>query len=64
MMDVFFIRQYQQRISHDLLAGLANTLLHNTIFEIVKGLKDIQAVIEKQMFHNRIRFMEKLRSKC
>ncbi|CAL8142456.1 unnamed protein product [Orchesella dallaii] len=54
--------KYQQRINHELLSGLANTLLHDTIFEIVKGLKDIQDVTEKHLFQSRLQFLETQRS--
>jgi len=53
--------KYQQRISNDLLSGLANTLLHDTIFEIVQGLKEIQDVTEKQLFQSRVQLMERHR---
>ncbi|ODM89040.1 Gonadal protein gdl [Orchesella cincta] len=53
--------KYQQRINHELLSGLANTLLHDTIFEIVKGLKDIQDVTEKHLFQSRLKFLEQQR---
>uniref|UniRef100_A0A182J464 Uncharacterized protein n=1 Tax=Anopheles atroparvus TaxID=41427 RepID=A0A182J464_ANOAO len=41
--------QYQMRISYELLAGLANSLLNDTIFEIVKGLMEIQHVTEAHL---------------
>ncbi|CAG7821467.1 unnamed protein product [Allacma fusca] len=51
--------KYQQRMPQELLSGLANTLLHDTIFEIVKGLKEIQDVAEKLMFQTRVKLREK-----
>uniref|UniRef100_A0A182SLR9 Gonadal protein gdl n=1 Tax=Anopheles maculatus TaxID=74869 RepID=A0A182SLR9_9DIPT len=45
--------QYQMRISYDLLAGLANSLLNDTIFEIVKGLMEIQHVTEAHLMQVR-----------
>ncbi|XP_058832913.1 gonadal protein gdl [Topomyia yanbarensis] len=45
--------QYQMRISYELLAGLANSLLNDTIFEIVKGLMEIQHVTEKHLMQVR-----------
>jgi len=53
--------KYQQRINSELLSGLANTLLHDTVFEIVKGLKDIQDVTEKHLFQSRLKFLEEQR---
>lgn len=41
------------RISYDLLAGLANSLLNDTIFEIVKGLMEIQHVTEAHLMQVR-----------
>ncbi|CAD7081036.1 unnamed protein product [Hermetia illucens] len=40
---------YQMRISYELLTCLANCLLNDTIFEIVKGLMEIQHVTEKHL---------------
>ncbi|XP_067613521.1 gonadal protein gdl [Eurosta solidaginis] len=40
---------YQIRISYELLTELANSLLNETIFEIVKGLMEIQNVTEKHL---------------
>lgn len=37
------------RIPYELLTGLANSLLNDTIFEIVKGLMEIQHVTEKHL---------------
>ncbi|XP_062564578.1 gonadal protein gdl [Armigeres subalbatus] len=45
--------QFQLRISYELLAGLANSLLNDTIFEIVKGLMEIQHVTEKHLMQVR-----------
>ncbi|XP_055627753.1 gonadal protein gdl-like [Toxorhynchites rutilus septentrionalis] len=45
--------QYQMRISYELLAGLANSLQNHTIFEIVKGLMEIQHVTEKHLMQVR-----------
>ncbi|XP_066597911.1 gonadal protein gdl [Prorops nasuta] len=46
--------KYQMRLPYELLSGLANSLLNDTIFEIVKGLMEIQHVTEKQLFHQRL----------
>lgn len=56
-------RKYQQRINLDLLSGIANCLLHDTIFEIVKGLKEIQDVTEKHLFQTRLQLLETHRGK-
>lgn len=41
------------RIAYDLLISLANTLLNDTIFEIVKRLIEIQHVTENHLFELR-----------
>ncbi|KAF4517271.1 hypothetical protein B566_EDAN008605 [Ephemera danica] len=45
---------YQQRVSCELLSSLANCLLNDTIYEIVKGLMEIQHVTEKHLEQQRI----------
>ncbi|KAL4710421.1 hypothetical protein ACJJTC_008823 [Scirpophaga incertulas] len=42
------------RVPIELLSGLANCLLNDTIFEIVKGLMEIQHVTEKHLFQQRL----------
>ncbi|XP_012273111.1 gonadal protein gdl [Orussus abietinus] len=46
--------KYQMRLPYELLSGLANSLLNDTIFEIVKGLMEIQHVTEKHLFQQRL----------
>lgn len=40
---------FQVRIPHEILSSLANCLLNDTIFEIVKGLMEIQHVTENHL---------------
>lgn len=42
------------RVPIELLSGLANCLLNDTVFEIVKGLMEIQHVTEKHLFQQRL----------
>lgn len=49
--------KYQQRISYDLLSGLAHSLLDGTVFEIVQSLKDVQQLEEKSLFSQRKKLM-------
>lgn len=42
-------RKYQMRIPYELLTGLANSLVNDTIFEIVKRLMEIQHVTENHL---------------
>lgn len=51
------------RLPYELLTSLANSLLNETIFEIVKGLMDIQNVTEQHMFQKRIQLLNKQKSK-
>ncbi|KAG6446358.1 gonadal protein gdl-like [Manduca sexta] len=46
--------KYQMRVPIELLSGLANCLLNDTVFEIVKGLMEIQHVTEKHLFQQRL----------
>lgn len=45
--------RYQMRITYDLLTHLANALINETIFEIVKRLIEIQHVTESHLFELR-----------
>ncbi|KAG7299722.1 hypothetical protein JYU34_016721 [Plutella xylostella] len=51
--------KYQMRVPIELLSGLANCLLNDTIFEIVKGLMEIQHVTEKHLFQQRLQVQNK-----
>lgn len=54
---VILFRKYQQRFPNELLCGLAECLLDNTVFGIVEHLMDIQHYTEKQLFKKRLRFI-------
>lgn len=43
----------QQRLPYELLSSLANSLLDGTVFEIVRGLKDIQMMEEQSLLETR-----------
>uniref|UniRef100_T1J1H0 Gonadal protein gdl n=1 Tax=Strigamia maritima TaxID=126957 RepID=T1J1H0_STRMM len=49
--------KYQQRLPYELLSALANSLLDGTVYEIAKGLVDIQQMTEKNMCTQRIQFI-------
>merc|ERR1712137_1485256 len=51
--------QYQQRMPYELLSGLVNCLLNETIFEIVEGLTEIQQVTEKQLLQQRLQLLHR-----
>ncbi|XP_037281841.2 gonadal protein gdl [Rhipicephalus microplus] len=43
----------QQRLPYELLSSLANSLLDGTVFDIVRGLKDIQMMEEQGLMETR-----------
>jgi hypothetical protein len=51
----YVFRNYQQRLSYDLLSSLASSLLDNTVFEIVRGLREVQEMEERCLFNQRVR---------
>lgn len=46
-------QKFQQRLPYELLSTLARSLLDDTVFEIVRGLKDIQLMDERALFQTR-----------
>jgi hypothetical protein len=56
---ILSVRKYQQRVPCELLSGLANALLNDTIFEIVNVLMEIQHVTEKHLFQQRLQLINK-----
>ncbi|KAK9879774.1 hypothetical protein WA026_006839 [Henosepilachna vigintioctopunctata] len=49
--------KYQMRLPIELLSSLANCLLNDTIFEIVKGLLEIQHVTEQHLYQQRLQYI-------
>ncbi|XP_076307822.1 gonadal protein gdl [Tachypleus tridentatus] len=49
--------KYQQRLPYELLSSLANSLLDGTVFEIVRGLKEIQLMKEKHLYEKRMKII-------
>lgn len=56
--------KYQMRLPYELLSGLANSLLNETVFEIVKGLMEIQHVTEKHLFQQRLQLINQQQIEC
>lgn len=50
------------RLPVELLSTLANCLLNDTIFEIVKGLLEIQHVTEQHLYQQRLQFINNKKS--
>lgn len=51
------------RVPCELLTSLANCLLNDTIFEIVKRLLEIQHVTEKQLYQQRLQVINQHKCK-
>ncbi|XP_018334536.1 gonadal protein gdl-like [Agrilus planipennis] len=51
--------KYQMRVPYELLSSLANCLLNETVFEIVKGLMEIQHVTEQHLYQQRLQLINK-----
>ncbi|XP_050512116.1 protein DGCR6L [Diabrotica virgifera virgifera] len=54
--------KYQMRLPCELLSSLANCLLNETVFEIVKGLLEIQHVTEQHLYQQRLQFVHQKKS--
>lgn len=50
------------RLPYELLSSLANCLLNETVFEIVKGLLEIQHVTEQHLYQQRLQFLNNKKS--
>lgn len=59
---VLFSR-YQQRLSYDLLTGLASSLLDGQVFEIVTGLKEVQHLEEHHLSTQRMKMIHEHKGK-
>ena len=51
-MFVFF-RNFQHRLSNELLSGLSSSLLDGTVFEIVNNLSELQQITERNLISER-----------
>jgi hypothetical protein len=47
------LRSYQARFSLELLTSISNSLLDGTVFEITRGLVEIQHITEKNLYFER-----------
>lgn len=54
--------RFQQRLSYDLLSGLASSLLDGQIFEIVTGLKEVQHLEEHHLSTQRMKMIHEHRA--
>jgi len=51
--------EIQQRIPNEVLSGLATAIASGHIYEIVKGLTEVQQLEEKSLFHQRLELLKK-----
>lgn len=49
----FFFSKFQQRLSHDILTSVANSLLDGTVFQIVSGMAELQRMEEETLYNER-----------
>lgn len=51
--------EMQQRIPNEVLSGLATAIASGHIYEIVRGLTEVQQLEEKSLFHQRLELLKK-----
>jgi len=51
--------EIQQRIPNEVLSGLATAIASGHIYEIVRGLTEVQQLEEKSLFHQRLELQKK-----
>lgn len=51
--------EMQQRIPNEVLSGLATAIASGHIYEIVRGLTEVQQLEEKSLFHRRLELLKK-----
>jgi len=54
---LFFFSTYKKKFTYDVLSGIATCLLDGTVFEIVKGLEDIQQLSERNLLNKRMKIV-------
>jgi hypothetical protein len=47
------LREHQKRFTYEFLVTLSSSLVDGTVFEIVRGLADIQQISETNLYHER-----------
>ena len=50
-------RTHKKKFTYDVLSGIATCLLDGTVFEIVKGLEDIQQLSERNLLNKRMKIV-------
>ena len=57
-----YFSDHKRKLPYDVIVQLAHAVLDGTVFEIAKGLQDIQALTEKNMFEKRSKLVNEQRS--
>ena len=60
---VFNFSTYKKKFTYDVLSGIATCLLDGTVFEIVKGLEDIQQLSERNLLNKRMKLVNSQKGK-
>ncbi|XP_002167089.1 protein DGCR6 isoform X1 [Hydra vulgaris] len=55
--------EFKKKLSYDVICQLAHAILDGTVFEIVKGLQDIQFITEKNLYTQRTKLLEEHKMK-
>ena len=55
----FACSEIQQRIPNEVLSGVATAIASGHIYEIVRGLTEVQQLEEKSLFHQRLELQKK-----
>ena len=63
MCYAFNFRTYKKKFTYDILSGIATCLLDGTVFEIVKGLEDIQQLSERNLLNKRMKIVNSQKGK-
>ena len=56
-------RTYKRKFTYDVLSGIATCLIDGTVFEIVKGLEDIQQLSERNLLNKRMKIVNSQKGK-
>ena len=61
-LEIFlYFRDHKRKLPYDVIVQLAHAVLDGTVFQIAKGLQDIQALTEKNMFEKRSKLINEQR---
>ena len=63
MQHYFFYSDYKKKLPYDVICQLAHSILDGTVFEIAKGLQDIQKITEKNLSAKRLQVLNDHKSK-